>query len=97
MKNEDKYWTCIVGPVKSDKLPYGADSPPRQAVRNALESMLGKDNTADHCSSGWGCSKELAEMLETISILYPDDDAYVEILEVLRKRNEKRDYLSKKI
>jgi hypothetical protein len=45
-----KLWDCSVF-VSNSELPLGADSPPRQAVIGAMESM-GLDVTS--CSSGWG-------------------------------------------
>jgi hypothetical protein len=45
-----RYWYCIIGPVEDDKIPNGADSPPRLAARMATTRMTGKDPT---CMSGW--------------------------------------------
>lgn len=45
-----RYWVCIIGPVPDDKLPDGADGPPRHAARHASWKMTGVDS---ECNSGW--------------------------------------------
>lgn len=52
----EEYWVCIIGPIKRNKLPHGADSPPRQAAQRAILNMT---QDADfHTYSGWGCDEE---------------------------------------
>lgn len=51
-----QFWVCVIGPVESDKLPMGADSPPRQAAQAAVAKMTGE--WPEHCWSGWGHTME---------------------------------------
>jgi hypothetical protein len=52
----NKYWVCIIGPVPDEKLPPGADLPPRKAAERAIANMLGYDYCRE-VSSGW-CDQE---------------------------------------
>lgn len=50
-------WGCKIG-IKGDlKLPPGADSPLREAIKEVFKKFTGKDH--DFCFSGWSC--ELTE------------------------------------
>ena len=46
-----RYWICVIGPVPADKLPWGADGPPRAAAQKAVSDMAGR--WPDNCWSGW--------------------------------------------
>ena len=50
-----KIWSCKIGEV--EEVPYGADSPMRQAIAEAYLKLTGKE--AEFCFSGWGA--ELSE------------------------------------
>lgn len=41
-----KYWFCVVGPLPDSAIPWGADFPPRNAVRSAIEAMTGLSTVA---------------------------------------------------
>jgi hypothetical protein len=45
-----RYWICIMGPVSADKLPWGADGPPRSAAKKAVSDMA---DVWPDCYSGW--------------------------------------------
>jgi Lar family restriction alleviation protein len=49
-----KIWTCKIGEVNADRLPYGSDWPMRQAIIRAYREITGQD--ADFIFSGWGGS-----------------------------------------
>lgn len=51
MKNKPRYWVCIIGPVSDDKLPDGADLPPRRAALEAICNMISDGHL--NCNSGW--------------------------------------------
>jgi hypothetical protein len=55
LKIMNKYWVCIIGPVEDEKLPPGADLPPRKAAKRAVAEMLGY--SCSEVSSGW-CYQE---------------------------------------
>jgi len=46
-----RYWACVIGPIDSEKIPFGGDFPPRQAAQDAMIKMTGVPNFV--CSSGW--------------------------------------------
>lgn len=52
-----KIWGCKIGEVDLAKLPYGADTPMRDAVRSAYKKLTGEE--PDFIFSGWG--EELTE------------------------------------
>ena len=54
MKKE--YWTCVVGPCESSKLPNGADFPMRQAIKQVVFNMTGE--YPENVWSGWGCDED---------------------------------------
>lgn len=56
-----RYWVCIIGPISDDKLPDGADSPPRMAARQAVVEMTGVDTT---CRSGWCDEAEYQRIMD---------------------------------
>ena len=66
MENKE-YWTCTIGPIKRNKIPFGGDSKPRQSVRKALGEMTGDFNL--NCSSGWGLKEDMKELLDIIKLL----------------------------
>ena len=49
---ELKIWTCKIGGITGQPLPYGADWPMRQALAQAYREITGRD--AEFCFSGWG-------------------------------------------
>lgn len=56
-----RYWFCVVGPIPDDKLPYGADLPPRLAARQAIETLTGCET--HRCTvSGWVYEDEAEAM-----------------------------------
>jgi hypothetical protein len=63
-----RYWFCVIGPIPDDKLPSGADLPPRLAARQAVESMTGCE-THRCTASGW-IMKEEADMIQDATIQY---------------------------
>jgi len=86
MKKE--YWNCIIGPTTRDKLPMGADSPMRRAVKLAYEKML---DTGDYeCSSGWGMSQARYDVVTSINCMVESDVIEVKLfIKELRKRRDK--------
>jgi hypothetical protein len=49
-----KIWTCKIGECEDSTLPMGADSPMRQAVREAYVRITGQE--PKFTFSGWGGS-----------------------------------------
>lgn len=56
-----RYWICIIGPVHDNKLPHGADSPPRRAAIKAVMDMAGTN--VFECWSGW-CERDEFERVQ---------------------------------
>ncbi len=65
--NTKRYWSCIIGPIEKNKIPFGGDFPMRDAVKNRFFEMFKED--ADICSSGWGLTEEMKTRLNIISHL----------------------------
>jgi hypothetical protein len=63
-----EYWVCQIGPIDRTKVPFGGDSPLRQAVKNTWESMF--DDTEYMCSSGWGTDQELLDLIRSLQFAY---------------------------
>ena len=55
-----RYWLCIIGPVSSEKIPDGADFPPRMAARQAVANLVGETDTP--CHSGWYDEDDLPDL-----------------------------------
>ena len=47
-----KIWTCKIGEVEEDKLPYGSDLPMREAIQEAYHKLTGEE--CKFIFSGWG-------------------------------------------
>lgn len=47
-----EYWCCVIGPMKSESVPWDGDGPLRAAVKAMWEKMFGEGE--EMCSSGWG-------------------------------------------
>ncbi len=61
------YWFCLVEvDIPDHEMPYGADSPMRDSVVSAIES-LHDDAIIGQISSGWGLSADGAEAVITES------------------------------
>jgi hypothetical protein len=85
MENDLRYWSCEIGPIKIDKLPFGSDGPLRSAVQNKFIEMFG--HQAETCSSGWGLTEEMKTRLDIISLLpITDPETLEKIDEILSKR-----------
>ena len=67
MKQKDeRYWSCIIGPVDIKNLGGGEDATLRMPVRDAFNERFGEDKV---CSSGWGITKERYELLRYLNSL----------------------------
>jgi hypothetical protein len=62
MKKE--FWFCYVGPVASDTLPSGADSPLRRGVSEGIERLNLPFNTT--IGSGWGVTQDQLDRIQDI-------------------------------
>ena len=83
-KKKLEYWSCIIGPVVRDDLPESADFPLRNSVKNAYHDVTG---TVDEvCSSGWGVTEELKDMISILLVLGPGDERYSKIKKILFKK-----------
>jgi hypothetical protein len=86
MKNNLNYWSCKIGPVNREVIPFGGDGPLRSAVGNKFIEMFGEQ--AQTCSSGWGLTEEMKTRLDIISLLpITDSETLEKIDELLSKRN----------
>lgn len=83
MEHKDKYWFCIIGPVKDNELPDGADSPLRSAVRKVANTML-PDNDLT-ISSGWGVSDTVRDLISAITVRSLSDNEAKQVIEFVRK------------
>jgi len=52
-----EYWFCLVGPVDSEELELGADSPMRISVRAGLSHLGINQDDEMGIWSGWGISE----------------------------------------
>lgn len=75
-KNKNEYWYCTIGPVNSDKLSWGVDSPLRQAVKDVFFQMFPKAK-GTLCSSGWGVT---ADQRDALSFETNDDELKLAII-----------------
>lgn len=85
--NMKNYWQCEIGPIERSKIPFGSDSPLRNAVENKFIEMFGEQ--AEICSSGWGLTEEMKTRLDVISFLPstdPSGEALKKIDEILKQR-----------
>lgn len=57
-----RVWECKVVIIDADELPDGADKPMRDAVRTAVNELIGRDE--DVLFSGWGGKLTDAEARE---------------------------------
>lgn len=77
-----RYWMCIIGPANKEELPSGASSPMRNAVENAFQKMLGRQNA--NCWSGWGLTqkrmKEVQEVWNKEETHQMQNDAHNQLL-----------------
>jgi hypothetical protein len=60
---ENRYWSCLIGPVPKSQLRNGEDATLRMPVRTAFYERFGNDEV---CSSGWGITQERYELLRII-------------------------------
>jgi len=60
-----EYWHCILGPVDSNVLPYGADFPLRSALKDAFYNMSASDASIT-ISSGWGMTQDVVDKIQKI-------------------------------
>ena len=65
MNNKKKFWSCVIGPISEDKVPFGADFPLRNAVNRIWLQMF--EEPAEIHSSGWSMDEEKRDLLQTIS------------------------------
>jgi len=56
-----RYWVCIIGDTEHSELPFGSDSPMRQAVQNQFKKITGHD--ADDTWSGWSANKKAVDQI----------------------------------
>lgn len=89
MKKKEKleYWSCKIGPIDRNKVPFGGDYPLRSVVEDKFIEMFGKQ--ADNCGSGWGLTEEMKTRLDIISFLHitdPSGEILKQIDEILAKR-----------
>ena len=61
-----QYWHCILGPVDSSLLSYGADFPLRRAVRDAFCDIPAHSDTPITISSGWGMTQDVVDKIQKI-------------------------------
>jgi hypothetical protein len=64
MNEVDEYYVAIIGPVKRSELPWGADFPMKQPIKQAFYDVVGRD--AEHCYSGWGNTQEVVDKINKI-------------------------------
>lgn len=57
--SEKQVWYCKIGGADESDLPWGADSPMREAVKIAYKQLTGKE--PDFCFTGWGAELTDAE------------------------------------
>ena len=85
-----EYWTCTIGPVQRKEVPNFGDGPLRSAVEKRFIDMFGEQAT--RCSSGWGLTPEVAEVLSQISMLNstdPSGETFRKIVDALNENTER--------
>ena len=79
--DQNKYWLCLIGPIDQKAIPDGADAPMRKAVKDSFVELTGYN--PERCSSGWGVSKERADVINAVSSLAEDDELFIAIKAML--------------
>lgn len=83
-----EYWHCVIGPIKRDKLPTGADLPMRAAVVQKFYE-LGQTH-GKNCWSGWGVAESDAEIYNDVINNYNQvkklkECSFIELVDFWRK------------
>ena len=79
-ENNKEFWTCTIGPIKRDLIPYGGDFQLRKSVQDSYMKMLGED--ARICSSGWGCSENKQELLSVLN--HQSEETLIKLINILK-------------
>ena len=85
-----EYWKCTIGPVRRKDLGFGADFPLRQAVEDKFENLF--DTIEYKCSSGWGITTELDDIMSRIShlsITDPSGETLARIKDILDENTQR--------
>ena len=78
-----EYWHCILGPVDSSLLSYGADFPLRQAVRETFYDVPAHRDTIVKISSGWGMTQDIVDKIQKIK-----SDSFMERNGIVEPKND---------
>lgn len=71
MEEKLEFWYCIIGAIDRNVVPFGGDSPLREAVEDKFIEMFGEE--ANKCSSGWGLNLLVESVISQILRLETTD------------------------
>jgi hypothetical protein len=71
MEEKLEFWSCTIGPIDRNGVPFGGDFPLREAVQGKFIEMFGEE--ASKCSSGWGLNLLVESVISQILRLETTD------------------------